>query len=171
MLLHVIQSIPLEHEYSEAAALSLMSLDVKQTEALGNKYIFDHIFQDYCCSSSINIFQQKSTWFIAKKSKEKKVFGVIFGRMVWKIKTLGGDLCGCSLLEQLCLSSWPFEWRLFQKTLERLKENGVEIFGFDVSKYILNSKYLSDKMILKNNVNIIVYRNTQLLLLYWKLLL
>ncbi|KAF0278247.1 hypothetical protein FOG50_00916 [Hanseniaspora uvarum] len=157
----VIQSIPLEHEYSEAA-LSLSLDALKQTEALGNKYIFWHPFSGIIAAVVASIYFSKNQLDLLPKVKEESVWSYLWKNGMKNKETLGGGfmwvfLVGTVLFKFLAILNEDY----FRENIRKInEENGVEIFGFDVSKYILNSKYLSDKMILKNNVNIIVYRNT-----------
>lgn len=157
----VIQSIPLEHAYSEAALT--LSLDgLKQTEALGNKYIFWHPFSGILIAVVASVYFHKNRLEILPRVKEESLWGYLFKNGMKNRETLGAGLMymfiiGTIIFKFLALINEDY----FRGKIQKINdENGLSVFGFDVSKYILNDKYLSDKMILKNNVNIIVYRNT-----------
>lgn len=157
----VIQSIPLEHAYSEAA-LSLSLDGLKQTEALGNKYIFWHPFSGILVAVVASVYFNKNRLEILPRVKEESLWGFVFKNGMKNRETLGAGLMymfivGTIVFKFLALINEDY----FRGKIQKINdENGQDVFGFDVSKYILNEGYLADKMILKNNVNIIVYRNT-----------
>lgn len=157
----VIQSIPLEHEYSEAALT--LSLDaLKQSEALGNKYIFWHPFSGIIAALVASIYFSKNHLDLLPKVKEESLWSYL-----WKNALKNKEVLGTGFMWIFIVGTVIFKFvtvineDYFRENIREINdENGIKFFGFDVSKYILDDKYLNDKMILKNNVNIIVYRNT-----------
>ncbi|XBW38556.1 hypothetical protein QEN19_004144 [Hanseniaspora menglaensis] len=160
-----IKSIPLEHEYCQASmTLALDSL--KQTESLGNKYIFWHPFLSILIVVVSSLFLKRYPLIHLSKVSEESVLSYA-GKNLFKNKdTLTNFVLfiafSVTVFFKLLANINSHYFSNVSQLLE--SENGKSVFGIDIKDYALDKNIINDKLILKNNANIIVYRDVPIAL-------
>lgn len=160
-----IQSVPLEHEYGQAAmTLALDSL--KQTESLGNKYIFWHPFLGIALIVILSLFLKKYPLVHLQKIQEESIFNYVLKNLSKNSENLvNGSLFITFAVILIFKVLANINSHYFSNVIQSIQgQDGEQIFGVNIKDYILNKKLIEDRIILKNNSNLIIYRNVPIAL-------
>lgn len=160
-----IKSVPLEHEYCQAS-MNLALDGLKQTESLGNKYIFWHPFLSIVMIGVCSAYIKRYPFAFLPKVAEESLTDFALKNLIKNSSsvmafTLFTTFAITILFKILANVNGHYFFNVSQLIQEN---NGSDVFGIDIKEYALDKSYINDKIILKNNSNLIIYRDVPIAL-------